>query len=91
MEASKQVVMSQVLSHLKAIASQYNHPEATILMLPSQKNKTPTSCSYPVPMLPSQCHIAESKEMVDNSILYALTLSVKLENREKYKVKKYRK
>ncbi len=56
-------------------------------MLPSQKNKTPPSCSYPVWMLPSQCHIAESKEMVYNSMLYALTLSVKLENREKYKVK----
>ena len=51
------------------------------------------SCSYQlntsVPMLPSQCHIAKSKEMAHKSILYVLTFSVNLEKRNNYMVRKF--
>ena len=51
---------------------------ATIGMLPSQHYHQGTIvCSYQpdtsVPMLPSQCHIAKSKEMAHKIILYVLT------------------
>jgi hypothetical protein len=39
-------------------------------------------------MLPSQCHIAESKEMVHNTTLNALRFLVNLDKRNKHVVRK---
>ena len=65
-----------------------NHPDTTILMLLYQKNKSTTVSSYQLDtsilMLPSQCHNAESKDMVHNTILNALTFWVKLKKINKH-------
>ncbi len=62
-------------------------PDATI-----SKNKTTTVLLYQlnasVLMLRSQCHFAESKEMVHNTILHAFASLVKLEKMNKHLVRR---
>ena len=62
------------------------HPDAAI----SKKSTTvsPYQLDTSVLMLPSQCHIAESKEMVHNTTLNALRFLVNLDKRNKHVVRK---
>ena len=79
------------------MTSQCYHPDANVLMQSSwhyhpdatiSKNKSTTVSSYQLDtsilILPSQCHNAESKEMVHNTILNALTFWVELKKINKH-------
>ena len=62
------------------------HPDAAISK--KSTNVSPYQLDTSVLMLPSQCHIAESKEMVHNTTLNALRFLVNLDKRNKHVVRK---